>query len=183
MPSMPKQATSTERTALYRLYDADGNLLYVGITGDPAERWKRHAMFMRWWGSVARKRIEWVPSWDEALKAERRTIQRESPRYNGTHNYPLAPLPDDAWPRITLSRGKAQTLAGYICQEIDSGRWLPGMKIPSCETLAAATGISPATANLALRTLQAEGRLIYMRGLGIFVYDGIPIERPNRRRP
>ncbi|MFF0777065.1 GntR family transcriptional regulator [Streptomyces sp. NPDC003720] len=175
--------TGSGRAALYRLFDAEGRLLYVGITTDPHQRWKRHAMFMSWWGQVARRTVDWLPSWQEALAAEKRAIQEEGPRFNGTHNHPVAPFVATEWQPITIRRGKAVALAERICQEIDAGRWRPGMKIPSCDELATATSISPTTANLALRALQAEGRLKYLRGVGIFVYDGVALERPNRRRP
>jgi predicted GIY-YIG superfamily endonuclease len=38
-----------ERTALYRLYDATDQLLYVGISTNPEERWKTHTMLKSWW--------------------------------------------------------------------------------------------------------------------------------------
>jgi predicted GIY-YIG superfamily endonuclease len=37
----------TERTALYRLRDADGRLLYIGIAKDPERRWKHHSRTAR----------------------------------------------------------------------------------------------------------------------------------------
>lgn len=170
------------RAALYRLFDAEGQLLYVGITTDPEHRWKRHAMFVQWWGLVARRTVEWLPSWPDAMAAEKRAIQSEGPRFNGTHNHPVAPFNASEWPQITTHRGKAQALAEKIREEIDAGRWLPGMRVPSCDELASATGISATTANLALRALKAEGHLTYLRGVGIFVYDGAAITRPNRQR-
>lgn len=41
------------RTALYRLYDDSGTLLYVGITNDIDIRWKTHGRHKPWWGVVA----------------------------------------------------------------------------------------------------------------------------------
>jgi hypothetical protein len=39
-------------TALYRLYDRDGDLLYVGITRAPGPRMAQLAAVQPWWGEV-----------------------------------------------------------------------------------------------------------------------------------
>ena len=39
-------------TALYRLYDNDGELLYVGVTKNPGTGWRSTAQ-KAWWGDVA----------------------------------------------------------------------------------------------------------------------------------
>jgi len=70
------------QTALYRLFDAEGVLLYIGITRHPGVRWKQHQDDKSWWPLVAEKRIEW---WDTRLsagQAEQRAIQEESPLHN-----------------------------------------------------------------------------------------------------
>lgn len=71
-----------ESTALYRFYDGAGQLLYVGITGDPSDRWARHADEKPWWPNVARHTVEWLPSRDAALAAETAAIVAEEPVYN-----------------------------------------------------------------------------------------------------
>jgi len=70
------------RTALYRLYDADGHLLYVGVTDRPSVRFAQHEADKAWWPEVATKEITWRRTRQAALKAELRAIQREHPRYN-----------------------------------------------------------------------------------------------------
>lgn len=72
----------TRRTALYRLFDKEGRLLYVGVAFDPAERWKDHAMFKPWWPLAVRKVIEWHPTRTEALLCEATAIRDESPLHN-----------------------------------------------------------------------------------------------------
>ncbi|NEA52384.1 GntR family transcriptional regulator [Streptomyces sp. SID10815] len=173
---------SPERTALYRYFDAVNDLLYIGISADPDERWKVHKWGpnrMSWIRQVTRHVVQWHESRSAALKAEEEAIRSERPRYNGTHNHPLAPFNPAAWPRVVGRRGKADALAVLICQEIDSGRWVAGMMIPRCGDLAKATGISPTTATMAIRTLQQQGRLKRIHGVGVFVYDGTSIKRPN----
>jgi predicted GIY-YIG superfamily endonuclease len=71
-----------ESTALYRFYDAAGRLLYVGVTGDPADRWARHAAEKPWWPDVARHAVQWLPSREAALSAEAAAITVEAPLHN-----------------------------------------------------------------------------------------------------
>ncbi|MEU5097594.1 GIY-YIG nuclease family protein [Streptomyces sp. NPDC020996] len=92
----PDQTTShdeaeAERTALYRCFDADEDLLYVGITKDPAQRWEQHRNKPRW-RDVAVRVVEWYDNRAAAESAERKAIQNEGPRYNVQHNRrPAAP--------------------------------------------------------------------------------------------
>lgn len=44
--------------ALYRWYDADGNLLYIGKTNNIARRTAQHAAVQPWWDSVVRCEVE-----------------------------------------------------------------------------------------------------------------------------
>ncbi|MBP2581890.1 hypothetical protein J3A78_002368 [Streptomyces sp. PvR006] len=74
------------KTALYRLFDADGALLYVGIANNPRTRWSSHAGEKRWWGDVSRKTLEWFATREEAESAEVAAIVGERPRYNVTHS-------------------------------------------------------------------------------------------------
>lgn len=69
-------------TALYRLFAADGTLLYVGITGNPGLRFGQHAADKAWWPEVARKTAAWFSSRDVALNAEAEAIRDEQPVHN-----------------------------------------------------------------------------------------------------
>jgi predicted GIY-YIG superfamily endonuclease len=162
----------SERTALYRLYDADGVLLYIGISATPEKRLKvhRYDLLRRDWAQlVASQTFEWHRSRSAAQVAEEIAIRRERPPHNGTHNYPLAPFAPDRWPQIKEHRGRLDAIADLLRSEIQEGRWAAGEKIPSCARLAEATGVSATTANLAIRRLQNEGLLRLRRGLGLFV--------------
>lgn len=77
-----------ERTALYRHYDADAVLLYVGIANDPALRFKAHAHQSVWTQFAARHEGEWFASREEAEAAERVAIREESPLFNKAHAAP-----------------------------------------------------------------------------------------------
>jgi hypothetical protein len=69
-------------TALYRLYDVGGVLLYVGITVSPAIRMGEHATTQQWWPEVARRTMVWYPDRENASEAEETAIWEEKPRYN-----------------------------------------------------------------------------------------------------
>lgn len=68
--------------ALYRLYDAAGRLLYVGITWNPVRRWEKHKRLKSWWSEVARAVVEVYPNEGQALDAEVAAIRSEQPIHN-----------------------------------------------------------------------------------------------------
>jgi len=69
-------------TALYRLYDDSGQLLYIGITRSPAWRWYKHASCSPWWPQVRRREIVWYDTRPEARAAEIEAIGAERPIHN-----------------------------------------------------------------------------------------------------
>jgi DNA-directed RNA polymerase specialized sigma24 family protein len=85
-----KSIDYSRRTALYRLFDTEGRLLYVGIAFDPADRWRGHASTKSWWHEVARREVEWRDTRSAALRAEAEAILTERPLYNvaGTEEPP-----------------------------------------------------------------------------------------------
>lgn len=82
MPRVDKD----KATALYRLYDADEALLYVGIAVDPPVRLRIHSGEKTWWPQVARHTVEWHPDRPSAEVAEVAAIVTEKPRYNVEHS-------------------------------------------------------------------------------------------------
>lgn len=81
------------RHALYRFYDADATLLYVGITGSLFRRISRHGKTAPWQGDVAHITVEWHPDRTSAAAAEHAAVLDERPRYNRNLRRPprLAP--------------------------------------------------------------------------------------------
>lgn len=71
-----------EPTYVYRFYDRDRALLYVGVTKAPKERFSQHAATKAWWGEVDRRELRLCASRTEALRREARAIREEEPRHN-----------------------------------------------------------------------------------------------------
>jgi len=69
-------------TNLYRHFDAEGNLLYVGISLNAINRLSQHKQASGWFDDIARVDIKTLPSRKEALDAETKAIQTEAPKYN-----------------------------------------------------------------------------------------------------
>lgn len=78
---------------LYRFFSATGQLLYVGITMNPPQRFKNHRDSKDWWGEVSGITVENYTSRDELAQAERRAIQVEHPMYNIVHTKGTKPRP------------------------------------------------------------------------------------------
>lgn len=67
---------------LYRLFDAVGELLYVGITNNVKRRLQAHAERQPWWSEVARHTFTSLPDREMLEAAEAIAIRYETPRYN-----------------------------------------------------------------------------------------------------
>ncbi len=72
-------------TALYRRFDADRRLLYVGITDDLPKRIRKHERRSAWSVFVEYRSVEWFPSREMAVSAEVAASQREMPLFNQKH--------------------------------------------------------------------------------------------------
>lgn len=84
-PSQRWVTASQGPCVLYRLFDADDVLLYVGISSKVYRRLNGHRRVQPWWSAVTSVRIETYPTKDAALAAEALAIRTEGPRHNITH--------------------------------------------------------------------------------------------------
>jgi hypothetical protein len=96
-----------ERVALYRHYDADGILLYVGISSDPKLRRRSHQRRSAWTEFAVREQVEWLPDRSTAEDAERDAIKVEKPLFNGAHTTPEAQV---ACVEYLIRRGRTDLL-------------------------------------------------------------------------
>lgn len=67
---------------VYRFFDASGDLLYIGSSGNFARRLAQHRAARPWWHEVATHTLEQHPTRRAAEAAERAAIFTERPRYN-----------------------------------------------------------------------------------------------------
>lgn len=70
---------------VYRIYDADDNLLYVGCSIGLPSRISSHERFQEWWPEVARITVEHYEDRATALDHELLAIQTEHPQHNVVH--------------------------------------------------------------------------------------------------
>jgi len=72
--------------SLYRHYDYNSKLLYVGISLNALNRLNQHENNSEWYYQISRVEIEHYATLADALKAEKAAITNELPIYNTTHN-------------------------------------------------------------------------------------------------
>lgn len=78
----PHHLVKPSECAVYRFFDRDGALLYVGIAWNPGRRWERHKRESPWFGKARSARVDVYSSEKEALTAERFAIRDEKPLHN-----------------------------------------------------------------------------------------------------
>jgi len=70
------------RCAVYRYYDKNGILLYIGHTRNWHGRHAIHERDSPWIALAARSEVQWFETKEEAREAERQAIKRERPIWN-----------------------------------------------------------------------------------------------------
>lgn len=108
---------------LYRLFDRDADLLYVGITADPALRIQTHRRRKPWGHQIHRAHVSVFPTVDAAMTAERAVIEAEQPRHNVAFNRngaaPRPPVVTRSWFLVRALDAEGRVLyVGFT-------RWLP----------------------------------------------------------
>jgi excinuclease UvrABC nuclease subunit len=78
------------RCALYRHYDADNRLVYVGVSDVLSARDRQHASHSPWHDKVARTETQWCIDRAHALALERVAIAHEEPMHNVVYARPKA---------------------------------------------------------------------------------------------
>ncbi|GEB58903.1 GntR family transcriptional regulator [Streptomyces gardneri] len=172
------------KTALYRFFNEAGQLLYVGVTGNPEKRWADHRRFAAttWWPLAARVTVKWYEAREEATAAELRDIRTKAPLYNaGGAPSPLRELAPDEKLCPHTSHGKFfretgdrfnvqrmhmhEAVADVLAGDIRDGRLVKGSKLPTATELVARFGVGVGTVRRAISHLVAAGQVI-VRGEG-----------------
>lgn len=73
-------------TSLYRHFGKSGELLYIGISLSVVHRLSQHVDSAAWATKIAKVTVEYFPTRQRALDAERNAIMAERPKYNKVHN-------------------------------------------------------------------------------------------------
>lgn len=104
-------AASDKSHVLYRFFSENGQLLYVGITMNPPQRFKSHEHEKFWWSEVSGIRVEQHESREKLIEAERLAIKIERPIHNVVHNRPFSEVS-----RLKPVR-RHESLISYRCRE------------------------------------------------------------------
>lgn len=154
----------SERTALYRLYDAADDLLYIGISSQLAKRFREHEHSRTWWHCVEYVDLTWFDSFPDARKAEKAAHLSERPPYNGMGHVGLG------WdgPAVKYDdRADFVAVRKLILDDLRAGRYAPGKHIWSL-TLSRQYGYSRMTTDNAMDSL-AKSKHLMSRNAGFSV--------------
>lgn len=142
-----------EPTALYRLYDADDKLLYLGISWNPDARMEDHAKHKHWVHLVARRTVEWYPDRPTALAAEAAATAVEKPLHDSSWRKSRA-VDKPQW----LDPEGQKRVEDELAAEIEQGRhWLG--KVLMSGAVAKRYSVSRPTASNAMDVLHERGLL------------------------
>jgi len=96
---------------LYRHFDKDNNLLYVGVSLNALNRLAQHKQHAHWFNQINRVEIESFETRKEALEAEREAIYSEKPKHNL-----MRPTPKRVLKEKTKAQESKQRLVERIVQ-------------------------------------------------------------------
>jgi len=105
-------------TAVYRWYDANDQLLYVGVSFDLGTRFASHRYGNDNWQQVRRIELEWFDSRRGALEAEARAIATEHPMWNVRHGVFMKDLQASGRVRLGTASSLANTDAASTSQTV-----------------------------------------------------------------
>lgn len=113
------------RCTLYRLFDADSNLLYVGIATNPQARFRTHRGDKAWWPAVASVTLTEFATRSDAAAAEKEAIRNESPLHNHVHNHSRQLSPSEQTPEtdpemLALQQAAAEAVAAFKALDTDA---------------------------------------------------------------
>lgn len=107
-------------TSLYRLYDDDEELLYVGITNALPTRLEQHRASKPWWTEVKTIQVRHYDTREDAESSERWFIKKERPRWNVAHSLGHLSWSDikAEYPRIRCLEREARAVGPGCCADL-----------------------------------------------------------------
>lgn len=108
---------------VYRAFDDDGRLLYIGSSVCVDARMRYHEQHSPWWPFHADLERTAYPTLTEARVAEKAAIATEHPRWNVAHRSPDHP---DGFISMTYGRRSAPWLADDYARLREFHRWMGG---------------------------------------------------------
>ncbi|MFH8410719.1 GIY-YIG nuclease family protein [Streptomyces sp. NPDC018019] len=147
---------SEGRTALYRLYDAEEDLLYIGISRKLTQRFREHEHSRSWWHCVKYVDLTWFDSHPRAYAAEKAAQHSERPPYNGVGHLGLG------WhvPRITYDDSADRAaIRALLLNDLRTGKYAPGKHLWEL-TVSREYGYSRMSTSSVMWALADEGHLV-----------------------
>ena len=109
------------KTTLYRYFDSEGQLLYVGITGNIKGRQSQHAKKAEWFSQIANATYEHYDFRNDAFRAEAIAIRTEKPIHNIAMNNTQA----EQSPYLDDFRLKLHLMQMFQDKDIDGKQFKP----------------------------------------------------------
>ena len=75
----------SDASAVYRIYNAADELIYIGMSYEPAVRVRVQRREKAWGHEIARYEVDWHQDRAASQRAEEQLIKEFQPRYNVTH--------------------------------------------------------------------------------------------------
>lgn len=124
---------------VYRAYDENDTLLYVGMTTNWTLRQRAHRKTAPWWAAMTVVDLEEFPTATDALDAEGDAIREESPRFNRTTKRISADETLRGWGRAIRAHRRSlgivqATLGAMLSPPVNQSsvnRWEHGLIEPS----------------------------------------------------
>jgi len=109
---------------LYRFFNANHELLYVGITNNPFNRFSGHSKDKNWFSEIAYSTFEHYPNRLAVDKAETAAIKSEKPKYNKAKVDGFEKA-QDHFKKIRYGRiEKHDMVLGIMVTQSAYGKWL-----------------------------------------------------------
>jgi len=141
----------SDTTELYRYFDKNDNLLYVGISKSAIVRRSQHQGASHWYNKHTKVTTERFSTKREALNAERKAIKAEKPIHNVIHNEKKH-LNTKALLEVTLEDKTAAALMLYIHEDHNG-------EMPTSKTGMEGISISINTMTKCVKCLENKGLL------------------------